>query len=516
MKLRLAETAILFLATEGLIQFANAGGGVRSAPNENPNYFQAAEPRDLDLQKTRGKARALKRPGLSIFVADTVVNNTDPSLRKSGAFGDGEISIAVDPKNTNRIVITAVSDGPDATVLIWLSTDGGVAWTHELTINSPQASGVPGFPCDPAADFCGFHGLTGAFLTAPIANIASVTSSELAGPSDAYHYFNLQGFVQPVNHFAGLKDEEQPWLLTGRSASAAGSLKNVAAAHDDFSAAQAMWVTAETGSRKFTINNHRTGVSAGVVNLGYRLANDPHSGALYSLFQRWNNAGAGDSRNIDYMLNRSTDGGKTWELNGSPEGIVVANADSTQPQPKFCTVNALLGGADQAAVDPQTGDVYYVYGNRDPATGNNRLAMRRLSGDKHGGLATGPEVFVTGQGQAALPSMAIASNETIGVFYYMCDGVSLDGFPILSAHFSVSTDQGNSFIDNTLETFLSPATDDGDPRQRVLGDYMQMKAVGNTFFGGFIGNGEPFKPSISSNHPIFYKVSVGRPVGVAR
>jgi hypothetical protein len=59
------------------------------------------------------------------------------------------------------------------------------------------------------------------------------------------------------------------------------------------------------------------------------------------------------------MLNRSTDGGRTWELNGSPEGIVVANADSTQPLPKFCTVNATLGGADQAVVDPQTGDVFY-------------------------------------------------------------------------------------------------------------------------------------------------------------
>jgi hypothetical protein len=31
------------------------------------------------------------------------------------------------------------------------------------------------------------------------------------------------------------------------------------------------------------------------------------------------------------------------------------------------------------AVDPQTGDVVYVYGNRDPTTGNNRLATRRPS-----------------------------------------------------------------------------------------------------------------------------------------
>jgi hypothetical protein len=117
------------------------------------------------------------------------------------------------------------------------------------------------------------------------------------------------------------------------------------------------------------------------------------------------------------MLNRSTDGGKTWSLNGVVTGIVVANADSTQPEPKFCTVNALLGGVDHAAVDPQTGDVVYVYGNRDPTTGNNRLATRRLTDDGAGGLAIGAETFITGQVQAAIPSVAITEKGTIGVFY---------------------------------------------------------------------------------------------------
>ncbi len=164
-----------------------------------------------------------------------------------------------------------------------------------------------------------------------------------------------------------------------------------------------------TYSRMFAIGNHHTGNSAGSVNLGYRLASDPRSGALYRLFQRRKNAGAGDSQNIDYMLNRSTDGGETWELNGSYEGIVVANADSTQPRPKFLHGQRRAGRAYQAAVDRQTRDVFYVYGNRDPVTGNNRLAVRRLSDDKHGGLAIGSEVFVTGQVQAAIPAVAITT-----------------------------------------------------------------------------------------------------------
>ena len=248
--------------------------------------------------------------------------------------------------------------------------------------------------------------------------------------------------------------------------------------------------------------------NAGLINPGHRLAIDRASGAVYSLFQNWKGSGAGGSQNIDYMLNRSTDGGNTWSLNGSSTGIVVANADSTQPRPKFCTVNALLGGVDHASVDPQTGDVVYVYGNRDPTTGNNRLALRRLTDDGTGGLAIGPEIFISGQVQAAIPSVGITDKGAIGVFYYTCDGTSSAGFSIFTAHFAISTDQGVTFTGLNLETFLSPATDNGDPRQRVLGDYMQVKALENQFYGGFTGNGAPFGRTISNNDPIFYNVSV--------
>jgi hypothetical protein len=82
-------------------------------------------------------------------------------------------------------------------------------------------------------------------------------------------------------------------------------------------------------------------------------------------------------------------------------------------------------------------------------------------------------------------------------------------FPLFNAHFAISTDRGASFhtgID--LETFLSPALNNGDFRQRLLGDYMQVKAAGNTFYGSFTGNGAPFGRPISNNGPIFFSVSV--------
>jgi len=194
------------------------------------------------------------------------------------------------------------------------------------------------------------------------------------------------------------------------------------------------------------------------------------------------------------------------------DGIIIATTERSTPVSKFCTVNA-AAERQRVAVSPQTGDLHYLYTKRDLATGDDRLAMRRLLDDGNGGLETGPEVFISGQGQAALPSMAIASNDTIGVFYYLCDGISLSGYPMLSAHMSYSTDHGQSFVDNLLSRFSSPAKDDGSSEQRVLGESMQIRTAGDEFIGGFMGTSESIKPAVA--HPIFYKVSVGRAAAIS-
>ena len=182
---------------------------------------------------------------------------------------------------------------------------------------------------------------------------------------------------------------------------------------------------------------------------------------------------------------------------------------STRPTPKFGTVNALLGGVLHAAVDPSSGDVYYVYGNRDSVTTNNRIAIRRLQ-TSGGMISVGSENFVTDQVQAALPSVAVADNGVVGVFFYTFDG-TVAGVPQFTAHLSLSQDRGATFADRKLETFLSSATDSGNSRQRVLGDYVQIKSLGRFLYGTFTGNGVPFGRTVSNHDPIFYKQSANRP-----
>ena len=497
------------LATTATAQTQNkahqqAEESTRDAPPDLTPYTRPALPED-----SAPKGISALLPISGGFIVDAVVNNTDPNLTNTDTFNDGETSIAVNRANPNEIVITAFSGSWGTDAPLWQSTDGGNIWTKQFTIPAPPGIAAAGCPCDQAVDYGRNNQMSGTFLSGnpfPSFDVFSGTSTDPASAA-AWNWLVIAGVTQMTNHLVpssfGIAD--QPWLLVNRDTTTA-TQDDVYAAYDDFNGGPDMRVAVSfnVNPPNFTIDN-QSGTSTGGINPGHRLAVDPSTGAVYSLFQRCVGNCGGDPKNIDYMLNRSTDGGATWTLNGMAGGIIVANADSTQPRPKFGTVNALLGGVDHAVVDPNTGDVYYVYGNRDTGTGNNRLAIRRIQDNGGGGVTVGPENFVTGQVQAAIPSVAVLSSGRVGVFYYTFDGFS-GGFPVFSAHLALSSDQGVTFSNQVLLTFLSPAMDNGDARQRVLGDYMQMKVVNDCFYGSFTGNGVPFGRPFANNDPIFFTV----------
>ncbi|MEP6920701.1 MAG: HYR domain-containing protein [bacterium] len=451
------------------------------------------------------------------FVADVVVNNTNPNLTNTDTANDGEPSIAIDPNNPNEIVISAFSGSWGANAPIWHSTDGGNNWTKQFTVPAPPGiPGATGCPCDQAFDYDRANGVSGTFLTS--IDIFSGTTTDPT-MSTVWNWLVQMGVTQRTNNVT-TSGIDQPWLLVNRDPTTM-TQDNVYVAYDELNSnSMRVAVSLGTNPPNFVRDNLSGNTGGGFVNPGHRLAVDRTNGAVYSLWQV--RAGGGDdgTHNISYRLNRSTDGGQTWTLNGNGGGIAVATGDSTQACPsgcgtgctnntfKFGTVNALLGGVLHAAVDPTNSDVYYVYGNRDSGTNNNRLAIRRLQDNGSGGLTIGGEVFVTGQVQAALPSVAVASDGTVGVLYTQFDGLSsMSNIPMFSVHFAMSIDHGQTFPTNlVLENFLSSATDSGACRQRVLGDYQQVKSVGTTFFGVFTGNGVPFGRTTANHDPIFFKV----------
>ncbi|MFN8557675.1 MAG: sialidase family protein [Dehalococcoidia bacterium] len=509
---------------------AQAGGGaglvgaqappptsVSSFPPDTNTYVRAPVAEDYGTTSAaRAGAQIFSSPPPSPIgglLRNLVVSNTNRELRGSDDRGDGEPSIAVNPANPNEIVITAFSGNwaGGANAPFWHSLDGGNTWTKRFNFPIPPGQ-LQTCPCDQTIDFGRGGRMSATFLAVSppagppnLLNVISGTTSNPANPA-GFQYFLVGGNAQFTNQ-AVVNNVDQPWLLVNRD-NAVAAQDNVYVAYDDFTGGPDMRVAVAKGTNppNFVVDA-KSGVSTGFVNPGHRLAADPRNGTMYSLFQRRIAAGASGSQNIDFMLNRSTDGGVTWTLNGNPNGIAVANADSTQPTTKFGTVNALLGGVLHAAVDPNNGDVYYIHGSRDAVTGANRLRVVRLVTDGGGTMTVASASFLTGQVQAALPSIAVAANGVIGVLYDTFDGLSpLEGWPRFSIHFAQSADQGLTWSDGVLYSFLSPAKDNGDPRQRVLGDYQQVKAVGNTFFGTFTGNGFAFGRSISNPDPIFFNL----------
>jgi HYDIN/CFA65/VesB family protein len=78
----------------------------------------------------------------------------------------------------------------------------------------------------------------------------------------------------------------------------------------------------------------------------------------------------------------------------------------------------------------------------------------------------------------------------------------------------LSTDRAVTFEDQVLMTFLSSAIDNGNDRQRVLGDYMQMKTVGRVFYGAFTANGIQFGRPFANHDPIFFRTAIGPLIAV--
>jgi hypothetical protein len=74
---------------------------------------------------------------------------------------------------------------------------------------------------------------------------------------------------------------------------------------------------------------------------------------------------------------------------------------------------------------------------------------------------------------------------------------------VVEVRFCVNTEY---FGTQSLMAFLSPAPDNGDGSQRVLGDFQQMVTVGNKFYGVVTGTGAWFGRTGVSNDPIvFYR-----------
>ncbi|MDP9332727.1 MAG: hypothetical protein M3Q30_05380 [Actinomycetota bacterium] len=490
---------------------ALSGGSASSGPPAEQPPAISSQP--SDRQQTarpieRGDRLASPLLPAGYVLVDTVVSNTNPNLKSTDRQPDGEPSLALNGANPNEIVISSFnSRWLNGNAAIYRSTNGGSIWTKAYSIPPPTGVARTGCPCDQVVDFDRSNRLLGTFL-----NFASnrgdvyTGSTANAGNPASWLWRTVNGVAQKTDN-PGVDDADQPWLRVTRDAFKS-TQDDAFVAYDDFTSPFDLRVSVSRGANPPNMTTTRIIGYPGpcnCVNPGTRLGPDHRNGTMYVLYQYDTARNPNGSVHIRYALNRSTNSGSTWSLNGSSVGITVAEANSSQPTPKFGTVNALLGGVDAVGVDNTSGNVYVVYGYRDPSTGKNRLAIARLASNGSGGLTVVYRRFVTGQVQAALPSVAVASNGTVGVLYDTFDGFNASGSPVFSAHLAQSIDHGSTFSDVKLLAFASSAKNNGDSRQRVLGDYQSLRARGSTFYGSFTANGAQFGRPVSDMDAIFFK-----------
>jgi uncharacterized repeat protein (TIGR01451 family) len=449
---------------------------------------------------------------------DVVVSNTDPSLALTDSAPDQETSIAVNPENPSEIALTAFSSawGLGQAAALFVSSDGGLTWTKTRSIPPPPGvAGLANCPCDQTIDYGRGGVLYGTFLVkddvAGISNVVTGSTTDPGSPSG--WLWNETPSAELTNQIVNVAD--QPQLVVTRDA-ADPARDRAYVAYDDLDRFDARVAgSAPVDPRApiqppvdFVADALVGSMQPGASNPGLRIAADPRTGALWTLFER--PAAGGQPKTVTYVLNRSLDGGATWGLNGQPGGLPLGPPVQSKQGVgyKMGTTNALLGGVDSLGVDPTTGDVYVVFGALATPPGDNVLLIQRVQADGAGGVTVGAALPVTPPQvtSAALPVVAVNSEGTVAVMYASFDGFapSAPTIPIFSMHLARSATGGASFVDETLQSFSSPAADNGDPRQRVLGDYHQMKAVGATFYGSYSGNGAGFGRSSSNIDPIFF------------
>ncbi|MEU4116797.1 Ig-like domain-containing protein [Kitasatospora sp. NPDC028055] len=509
----LGAALALSLAAGPLLLSVQAWAGESAAPPPNPTTTarsggatdQPPDRTDRPGPETPRLVRPLQRvPGLNIIDADASAAST-PTF--------GEPSIAINPANPQQIAITRFGPKPgsrwDNAAQLLYSTNGGTSWTPESAI--PVPPGVPGTsggPCDQTIDYGRNGTLYGTFLNCNNgANVVVTGSTTDPTKASSWAWNNptptttqLTTGTHPFN--------DQPWLITNPD-TGTPTQDNVYVGYQDFNAPG---TTASPHDRVNVARNHASpvdfptandvGVGSGAlndsINGGLRLAGDPRNGAVYALYQQGGSNMVSQPQPVTIRINRSTDGGRTWDL-GNPrspstppttatDGVTVASVSSDQGGQgfKFGGVNALLGGIHHAAVDPTSGDVFVAYGV--DVSGTNQIRLRRLTDNGANDLTIGSEVNVSTSTNAALPSVAVLSDGTVGVLYLTSDGNNTNGFPIFTAHLARSFDHGATFTDFSLRTYTTPMGTPGAPTERLFGDYEQLKAVGTTFYGAFVGN----------------------------
>ena len=431
-----------------------------------------------------------------------------------------EPAVAVNPLDPRQIVVSSFTGyytiGAGRTAL-WTSGDGGASWNIRFPVTAPAAGVVVPADWNFAYDNQGvLHGAAlGRDNNIYQGFTANPNADGVSGrPASTWQW--TPGRINLAGDSAGTSD--QPWIAVS------GSMVHVG--YDNFDApfgrVQERVTTSTDRGATFTVD---TPVSAGgkvptTTNPGLRIATDAQGG-LYSIFGIGQGLDAANNRPVTYRLNRSLDGGQTWQftdVSAPPGGLVVGGGLSAQLTNSFGAVNELRGNITAVAAAPDGKTVYAAIGFKD-ADGTDRIYLVTFvpdPADPSRLVAEGAPVPVSVAGQrAGLPALTVTQGGIVALLYDTFDGTRF--------HVHLATSAGDGFGDEDVYDFTSPGYAElglANTRVRTLGDYQYLTSLGDTIYGAFAGRGDTLVGGVDTTgniDPFFLKeaLSVDEPASVA-
>lgn len=482
----------------GVVASADGGpAGYESDLDTEHDTFHV-QPPALDPSKAKPVVERIESEVNGITIIDVLLAS---GYDAAGEDRGNEPSIAVNPLDPNQIVLTSFSgsnwlSGGNST--LFYSSNGGSSWSLLTVVPPPPGtSRIKNCPCDQTVDWGRDGQLYATFLDVDTGK-NSVYSAQTPPPYSnwAWVYRTNANVAQTTNQFGQTVD--QPWLSSG-PVSETQPETNVCVAYANFSSNLTTSDTRVADSPAVDpldfVRDQPTNSDGqqpnDLMNPGHRVAVGP-TGVMFDLYQRFvADAGSG-VKQLTYLITASSDGGATWAVANSdhPSGakIVAANVLSFQGKgSKVGGVNALLGGVTAISVDPATGMAWVVYGTRATVAAHDNLYLVPVTYSA-GSLIVGTARRISPAPiDSYLPSVAVLPNGEVGVLFMLYNSFTSTFFWT----FEQTINGGATFAKTTgLAGFSSPFPDDGGSTQRILGDYVQVKAVGCEFYGAFPATGE--------------------------
>jgi autotransporter-associated beta strand protein len=397
----------------------------------------------------------------SISVADLL-----PFSLSGETYQNSEQNIGVNPANPQQAVVSTFSTSPGGAY--FATGDGGTSFIN--------------FDNKTSFDSSLAYSASGTAYLARISAIATnqrsgtVTISKSTNPTGNVPFTDINNYTTPAN----TQIPDQPWV----EAAQVGGQDHIYVCLNDLSQSSGNTATIRyslDGGTTFTNSVIEHGSPAGGQD-------DPsvrvaiNGSRVYAAFCRYNSVGA--NTNGGYTIG-STIAVVRDDNNGSSGFAALGTLGTTVASPNvvFTTTDSSsksLGNERVAAnltlaVDPNNANKVFVSYVDQPASGQLQVHVWRStnSGTSFTDVFDSPIAS-----KAALPALAVDGSGDVGLLYTSLESSRLVTHLVTSANDLVS---GNT--DNVLASFP-----DGTPTRTFdpyIGDYEELSAVGNTFYGSF-------------------------------